>query len=86
MTHDFICHRPTQHKDIRFVHTLIGLDQNAKEFDPNWTMAHLMFTAGIFSSISQARKAGWNHRIPLGFSQHTVGKKREVISILNGWH
>lgn len=85
MTHDFICHRPTEHKDIRFVHTLIGLDLQATELKPNWNMAHVMFDAGIFSSISQAKKAGWNVPIPQGFTEHTVGKKREVISILNGW-
>ena len=46
-------------------------------------LAHIMHKAGIFPSVSQARKNGWNKEIPLGFSEFTVGKKKILISIFN---
>ena len=42
-----------------------------------------MHVAGIFSSISEARKNGWNKPIPNGFSEFTVGKTKKKIWILN---
>ena len=53
------------------------------EIQPRWTMAHIMHAAGIFPSISQARKNGWDKDIPYGFSSHRVSKKRYLITILN---
>lgn len=53
------------------------------EIEDNWLMAHIMFKAGLFSSISQARKNGWNTPIPSGFSMHTIGKYKTLITILN---
>jgi hypothetical protein len=49
----------------------------------NWIMAHVMANAGVFSSVSQARKNGWNKPIPEGFSQERVGKRKTLITILN---
>jgi len=43
--------------------------------EEHWIMAHILFEAGIFPSISQARKNGWNKPIPEGFNIITVGKK-----------
>jgi len=48
-----------------------------------WIMAHVMAEAGIFSSVSQARKNGWNKPIPKGFWQERIGKKKILITILN---
>ena len=55
------------------------------ELKDNWSMAHIMKESNIFSSISQARKNGWDREIPEGFSKHMVGKKanRKNIFILN---
>jgi len=47
--------------------------------EDHWIMAHLMNQAGIFPSVSQARKNGWNKPIPEGFNIFTVGKKRKQI-------
>lgn len=49
----------------------------------NKILAHLMKEAGIFPSISEARRNGWNKPIPSGFSYFIVGKKRSSIAILN---
>ena len=54
--------------------------------DDHWTMAHIMHKAGIFPSISQARKNGWDKAIPDGFTIKTIGKKgnRKTVFILRG--
>lgn len=49
----------------------------------NKMLAHLMKEAGIFPSVSEARRNGWNKPIPSGFSHFVVGKKRSSIAILN---
>jgi hypothetical protein len=51
--------------------------------DDNMNMAHIMFTAGIFSSVSQARKNIKNIEIPSGFTDFFAGKLRTRITILN---
>lgn len=43
--------------------------------EERWIMAHILHKVGIFPSISQARKNGWNKPIPEGFTILTVGKK-----------
>ena len=45
------------------------------EIQDHWIMAHVLHAAGIFTSVSQARKNGWNKPIPNGFTILTVGKK-----------
>lgn len=48
-------------------------------FDPaNETMAHLMVQAGAFSSVTQARKNGWDKPVPGGFTEHKVGKHTRI--------
>ena len=42
-----------------------------------------MFKAGIFSSVSQARKNGWDKPVPLGFNFFTVGKLKKKVYVLN---
>jgi hypothetical protein len=58
-------------------------NQEINVFDENSNMSHIMFTAGIFPSVSQARKNGWNKPIPNGFSEFVVGKRKTKITILN---
>jgi hypothetical protein len=67
-----------------------GVDQEDKDLffgpvDPDeyfiiiedhWTMAHILHGAGIFPSVSQAKKQGGNAEIPRGFSMVTRGKKQ----------
>lgn len=52
-------------------------------FQPTETLAHIMHRAGIFPSVGQARKNGWNKEIPIGFSEFKVGKKQTEIFVLN---
>jgi hypothetical protein len=49
----------------------------------NWSMADIMFLAGIFKSKTEARKNGWNKSIEKGFSDFYAGKLRTRITILN---
>lgn len=59
-------------------------DQVFTEF-PNLycSLAHLFTQLGLFSSNSQARKAGWGKEVPQGYSEYTIGKLRTKIYILN---
>lgn len=52
--------------------------------DPQWTtMAHIMYHVGIFKSIGEGRRNGWDKAIPLGFTDLKVGKLRTRITIVN---
>jgi len=42
-------------------------------------MAHVMAKAGIFSSVNQARKNGWDKPIELG--RWAVGKQKTQIEV-----
>lgn len=67
-------------KDLFF-----GSDEEFVEIQPRWCMAHILHSVGMFTSISQARKNGWNKPIPWGYTELTVGKKakKQDIFILN---
>jgi len=52
--------------------------------EDHWIMAHVMHKAGIFPSVSQARKNGWNKPIPKGFSHLVVGKLKRQVFIFGG--
>lgn len=56
-----------------------GANEDFTIIEDNWIMAHIMHKAGIFKSVSQAKKAGWNIPIPDGFNEFVVGKKRNQI-------
>ena len=49
------------------------------DFPDNALMAHAMAKAGIFKSISQARKNGWNKPIEKG--EWTVTKRKIKVTI-----
>lgn len=51
------------------------------DIQDGWTMAHIMAAAGIFPSVSQARKNGYNRPIPDGFTDLRAGKLRKRITI-----
>jgi hypothetical protein len=38
----------------------------------NWKLAHVVHAFGIFNSIGQARKNGWDKDIEFGLTQHMV--------------
>lgn len=45
-------------------------------------LAHLIAKTGVFQSVGQARKNGWNKEIPLGFSEFVVGRNKARVTIL----
>jgi len=51
--------------------------------EDGWIMAHVMHKAGVFPSVGQARKNGWDKPIQPGFSEFTVGKMKKKVFILN---
>ena len=48
--------------------------------DTQW--ATLLKTLGIFPSSGQARKNGWDKKIPLGWSEASFKKQRRVVFVL----
>ncbi len=60
-------------------------DEEFIVMQPNWCMAHILHNIKVFTSISQARKNGWNNHIPWGFTKLTLGKKakKQDIFVLN---
>jgi len=51
-------------------------------FPVTWQMSHIMHAAGIFKSVNEARKNGWDKPIEKGFSKLIVSKKKIKIFIL----
>lgn len=66
----------------QFAH-LVATGIEAVEFDTGQTLAHIMQRAGVFPSVADARRNGWNKPIPDGYSQFIVGKRKLRIFILN---
>jgi len=61
-------------------------NDKVEEFKSYHTMAHLVTTCGLFPSISQAKKNGWDVPIPKGFNCVIIGKKRKFqLWILNSF-
>ena len=55
------------------------------DIQSKWCRAHILHNVGIFKSITQAKKNGWDKPIPEGFTKLTVGKKakKQDVFILN---
>ncbi len=80
----------TDEKDIDLflnsnIPELNNVDQDRRFFEnsENLLLAHFVAQAGIFPSVTQARKNGWNKEVPKGFSQFVIGKMKSMITILN---
>ena len=65
---------------------LFGMDDENIILGENWILAHVMHAAGLFPSVSEARRNGWDKPIPPGFSEFTVGKKKKKVWILNDFN
>jgi hypothetical protein len=48
----------------------------------NWSLAHVMHHAGLFPSVGQAKKNGWDKPIEPGFSHFVVTKRKIAVWIL----
>jgi len=71
---------------IKTADTIIALNNDPgaqifkiSDFPENTLLAHVMFKAGIFPSVGQARKNGWN--IPICIGVWEVTKKKIKIEI-----
>lgn len=51
--------------------------------ESHWIMAHILHAIGIFPSVGQARKNGWNKPIEDGWTDIIVGKLKREVTILN---
>jgi len=51
--------------------------------EDHWIMAHIMHAIGVFPSVGQARKNGWNKPIEDGWTDIIVGKLKREVTILN---
>lgn len=58
-------------------------DEEFIEIENNWIMAHIMHLIGVFPSVGQARKNGWNKPIDSGFWMKEVTKRKILVTILN---
>lgn len=56
-----------------------------EEFGKDEKLCHLMYRTGLFPSVTQAKKNGWDKPVPPGFSHFVVGKKKMSIWILNSF-
>tara|TARA_R110000823_G_scaffold124030_1_gene250291 strand:+ start:227 stop:526 length:300 start_codon:yes stop_codon:yes gene_type:complete len=61
---------------------LFGI-HNPQEIASHWCMAHVMHAAGIFPSVTAARKNGWNKPIPAGIWSEFIGKRKVLVTLLN---
>ena len=71
-----------EEKDKELFFSPITNDDTFIKIEDHMVMAHLIFAAGIFPSVSQARNNGWNKPIPEGFSDFRVGKNKVRVTIL----
>ena len=54
------------------------------EIQEHWTMAHLAVEMGLFPSVGQARKNGWDGPIPHGYTEKkNLGKMKKSMYIHN---
>ena len=74
-------HKETKESDLES----FGFDDENVLLEDGWMMAHVMHRAGIFPSVGQARKNGWDKPIPEGMSHFVVGKRKLNVWILNLW-
>ena len=80
---NFIKNINAKDKDIFF--GPLNVNEEFIDIQPKWCMAHIMHSIGLFKSITQARKNGWDKPIPEGFTKITVGRKakKQELFILN---
>lgn len=83
MSKEFNFIKGTEERDKELFFGPLTEDDKFSEIADDWTMANLVVLAGIFPSLSQARKNNFNKEIPKGFTDIFVGKLRTRITILN---
>lgn len=68
------------------IELFFGKDEKVDWFSDSNTLAHIVCRLGKFSSLTQAKKNGWDRPIPIGFAEHKIGKtKFWTLNLWNGW-
>lgn len=44
-------------------------------------LAHLMYRAGAFASVGEAKRNGWDRQVPRGYNEFRVGKNKHRVCI-----
>ena len=58
--------------------------ETAIAIEPHWSMANIAVAMGIFPSVGQAKKNGWNSSIEPGYSERGgIGKRNLCYFIWN---
>jgi hypothetical protein len=58
--------------------------EDSIEIQPHWTMANIAVEMGLFPSVGQAKKNGWDKPIPEGFTEkNKLGKMKKSLFIHN---
>jgi len=84
MEYNFInSNLPASDKELFF--GPLTIDATFITLEDRWIMAHALVAAGVFASVSQARKAGWDKPIAKGFTDIRVGKLKTRITILEAF-
>ncbi len=83
---NFISGNTSEEDKELFFGSLDGTEEFIK-MGSHWLLAHVLARAGVFPSVSQARKQGANVPVPKGFTILKRGKnqRQKNIFILNLW-
>lgn len=80
---NFIGPNVTLDDQLLFLGPIIGDEDGPfHRIEDGWSMAHIMHAAGVFPSVKQAKKNGWDKPLPVGYDELTVGKGKLKIYIL----
>jgi hypothetical protein len=80
MTNEYNFFRSTRESDKELFFGPLGCETFIS-IEENDILAHLLYKAEIFKSVSEARKNGYNKEIPCGFSDFKIGKRKTRITI-----
>lgn len=80
MTNFIFVHKGVSKRDREVFEPLTDNDK-ILEIEENKLLEHLMVKAGLFSSLTQARKNNWAGYIPSGYRIYRFGKKHTIETL-----
>lgn len=80
---NFVAEGVSQYDMDMFLGPIEPTDGPLIRFPKSWTMAHVVHGAGIFKSIGEARRNGWDKPIPRGYQHLVLTKKKIHVYTLN---
>lgn len=83
MSNDFNFHScDTSERDIELLFgPMEPHDGPFIELEDHWLLAHVMHAAGVFKSVGEAKRNGWDKPVPKGWSQFTVTKRKVGVFV-----